>query len=55
VEYFNYIIEFPPVALNSGSNFGPGGEGHMRICFATSEGIMNETMDRMEKVLARLG
>ena len=42
------------VALNPGSNFGPGGEGHMRICFATSEEIMNETMDRMERALSKL-
>ena len=50
-----YLVKEAKVALNPGSNFGPGGEGHMRICFATSEGIMNETMDRMEKALTRVG
>ncbi|MES0324611.1 MAG: pyridoxal phosphate-dependent aminotransferase [Candidatus Bathyarchaeia archaeon] len=50
-----YLIKEAKVALNLGSNFGPGGEGHMRICFATSEEIMNETMDRMEEALTRIG
>jgi aspartate/methionine/tyrosine aminotransferase len=49
-----YLVKEAKVALNPGSNFGPGGEGHMRICFATSEAIINETMDRMEAALSKL-
>ena len=53
-ELHQYLIKESKVALNPGSSFGPGGEGHMRICFATSEGIINETMDRMERALSKL-
>lgn len=54
-ELHEYLVKEAKVALNPGSNFGPGGEGYMRICFATSKGIINETMNRMEKALTRLG
>lgn len=33
--------------------FGPGSEGHVRICFATSRGILKEAFDRMEKVVTK--
>lgn len=32
--------------------FGPGSEGHVRICFATSRKILAEAFDRMEPVVA---
>lgn len=31
--------------------FGPGAEGHIRICFATSEAILDEGLDRIEGFL----
>jgi aspartate/methionine/tyrosine aminotransferase len=31
--------------------FGPGSEGHVRICFATSRRILKEAFDRMEPVV----
>ncbi|MGE5324241.1 MAG: pyridoxal phosphate-dependent aminotransferase [Actinomycetota bacterium] len=31
--------------------FGPGSEGHVRICFATSRAILKEAFDRMEVVV----
>ncbi|WP_341503951.1 pyridoxal phosphate-dependent aminotransferase [Gallaecimonas sp. GXIMD4217] len=34
--------------------FGPGAEGHIRICFATSRAILSEGLDRMEKALIAL-
>lgn len=49
-----YLVKEAKVALNPGLSFGPGGEGHMRICFATSEAIINETIDRMESALSKL-
>lgn len=49
-----YLVNETKVALNQGSRFGPGGEGHMRICFATSEAIINEAIDRLEKTLPKL-
>ena len=36
------------------SYFGPGGEGHIRIVYSTSRGIIEEAMDRIEKALTRL-
>lgn len=33
--------------------FGPGSEGHVRICFATSRAILKEAFDRMEPVVNR--
>ena len=31
--------------------FGEGSEGHVRICFATSRGILEQAFDRMEKIV----
>ena len=31
--------------------FGPGAEGHVRICFATSRAILREAFDRMDPVV----
>lgn len=33
--------------------FGPGSEGHVRICFATSRAILKDAFDRMEPVVDR--
>jgi bifunctional pyridoxal-dependent enzyme with beta-cystathionase and maltose regulon repressor activities len=42
------------VRLALGTKFGSKGEGHMRILTATSEGIMNEALDRIEKVMPKI-
>jgi aspartate/methionine/tyrosine aminotransferase len=34
--------------------FGEGAEGHVRICYATSRGILREAFDRMESVVTEL-
>jgi bifunctional pyridoxal-dependent enzyme with beta-cystathionase and maltose regulon repressor activities len=39
------------VSFNKGIVFGPKADGHMRILTATSKGIMNEALDRIEKVI----
>jgi bifunctional pyridoxal-dependent enzyme with beta-cystathionase and maltose regulon repressor activities len=33
--------------------FGPGAEGHIRICIATSHNILKEGLDRMERLLVQ--
>ena len=33
--------------------FGPGGEGHIRICFATSREVLQEGLDRIENWLTQ--
>lgn len=35
------------VAFSEGTTFGPQGEGHVRVNFATSREILNETLDRI--------
>ncbi|MEV0229763.1 aminotransferase class I/II-fold pyridoxal phosphate-dependent enzyme [Nonomuraea sp. NPDC050786] len=39
------------VRLNDGSIFGPGGEEHVRLNFATTEPILSEILDRLARVL----
>jgi len=48
------FLEEARVRLNPGTHFGSLGEGHMRVFNATSEAIMNEALDRMEKALSKL-
>ncbi len=48
------LMEDAKVSLNEGAKFGPSGDGHMRILTATSKGIMNEALDRIEKVIPKL-
>lgn len=48
------FFEEARVRLNPGTHFGSLGEGHMRVLTATSEAIMNEALDRMEKALSKL-
>jgi len=38
----------------AGTDYGPQGEGHLRMCVATSEAIINEVFDRMQKALEKL-
>lgn len=49
----SYLLEVGRVATVPGSTkfFGPGAEGHLRICFATSQEILTEGLDRMERAL----
>ncbi len=39
------------IGLAPGSAFGPGGEGHMRLCFASSPERLTEAMDRLAPLL----
>jgi len=53
-EMFEYLLREAKVALAPGSNYGSKGEGYQRICIATSETIINETMSRIEVALKSL-
>ena len=48
------LLQDARVALVPGTPafFGPGGEGHIRICFATSRDILREGLDRVENWIA---
>jgi bifunctional pyridoxal-dependent enzyme with beta-cystathionase and maltose regulon repressor activities len=53
-ELDKFFFEEARVRLNPGTHFGTLGEGHMRVLTATSNAIMNEALDRMERALAKL-
>jgi len=40
------------VGLAPGSAFGPEGEGHLRLCFATSPERLSQALDRLEPALS---
>jgi cysteine-S-conjugate beta-lyase len=54
LELNKILMEDAKVSLNSGSSFGSSGDGHMRILTATSKGIMNEALDRIQRVIPKL-
>ncbi len=59
VEATDYLLKEAKIAVVPGhgepfSYFGPGGEGHIRIVYSTSMGIMEEAMDRIETALSKL-
>ncbi len=49
----DFLQEKVQLALVPGTDkfFGPGAEGHLRICFATSRAILAEGLDRLERGL----
>jgi len=46
------LLERSQVGLAPGSAFGAGGEGHIRLCFATSEERLAEALERLRGYLA---
>jgi cystathionine beta-lyase len=46
-----HFLEKAKVALNPGVDFGPGGEGYVRLNFATSRQILSQILDQMEATL----
>ena len=50
--YAKEILERSNVGLAPGSAFGPGGEGHLRLCFANSTEKLSEALDRLEPIFA---
>lgn len=49
-----FFLREAKVALSGGEDFGPGGQGHARLNFATSPEILEEVLERMSAALARL-
>jgi aspartate/methionine/tyrosine aminotransferase len=54
-ELESYLFENARLRFSVGTQFGPGGEGHLRMCIATSEAIIHEVFDRLQKALKTLG
>src|SRR5690606_14336268 len=46
--FAKHLVREARVGLAPGSAFGPGGEGHLRLCFASSTERLAEAMDRLE-------
>jgi cystathionine beta-lyase len=42
-----FFLERARVALNDGADFGPPGQGHVRLNFATAPSILDEILERM--------
>ncbi len=55
-ELVEYLKKNERVAIVPGGKkfFGPGSEGHVRICLATSREILKEGLDRMERGICKL-
>ncbi len=51
LEFAKRLVRKSRVGLAPGSAFGPGGEGHLRLCFATGTDRLSEAMDRLQQVL----
>ncbi|MDB5232549.1 MAG: hypothetical protein JWN76_3354 [Chitinophagaceae bacterium] len=56
IEIADYLMTEAKVAVVPGAEkwFGPGAEGHIRICFSTSKNILDEALNRMERAFERL-
>ncbi len=50
-DIFKLMLENAKVGLQSGTDFGSNGNMHLRMTIATSEAILNEALDRIERTL----
>jgi len=46
-----FFLERARVALNDGAEFGPPGQGHVRLNFATTPPILDEILNRMTEAV----
>ena len=53
-DLYKLMFEKAKVSLIEGTKFGSEGEKHLRMTIATSEQILNEALDRIEKTLKTL-
>lgn len=55
-EFSDYLLKQHRLAVVPGSPkyFGPGAEGHVRICFSTSREVLSEGLNRLEDALIQL-
>lgn len=49
------LVRETGVALAPGVGFGPDGEGHIRLCFASSEATLREALSRLQRFVAAAG
>lgn len=48
------LLDRAGVAVLAGTDFGPGGEGYLRLCYATSPEIIDRALERMADFLGSL-
>lgn len=53
-DLLEYLVKEGKIGPASGTGYGTNGEGHLRFCIATSESILNEALDRLERALNKL-
>jgi aspartate/methionine/tyrosine aminotransferase len=46
------ILQETGVGLAPGSAFGPGGEGHLRLCYASAPERLSAAIDRIEPIIS---
>ena len=51
LEFAKHVLQETGVGLTPGSAFGAGGEGHLRLCFASSTARLSEALDRLQPLL----
>ena len=51
---FDFFLERARVAAGDGRKFGPGGERHVRVNYATSRAILTQILERMERAVNEL-
>jgi cystathionine beta-lyase len=52
---YRFFFERARLGLSNGESFGPGGEGFVRVNFATSRAILEEVLARMTEALEQAG
>lgn len=50
----NWLLEDPGLAFNTGTMFGPGGEGFMRINFACSRNTLEQALNQLHQSCQKL-
>ncbi len=52
VAFVRRVLRETSVGLAPGSAFGEAGEGHLRLCYASSTALLSDAMDRLEPMLS---
>jgi aspartate/methionine/tyrosine aminotransferase len=53
-DFASRLLEEHGVAMVDGTAFGPGGEGKLRLSFASAQADLDEAVDRVAQAVARL-
>jgi aspartate/methionine/tyrosine aminotransferase len=48
------LLDEAGVAVLAGTDFGAGGEGYLRLCYATSPEVIDQALEQIREFLSRL-